>query len=90
VVEGSILLHQEHDVLDVGDGSGAVVGLDGQGARDTRRQRSSYGRDAHQFQKCAAIGLSHDNCLLWWCLFGNDRDTTKRISSKCVGSLIIE
>jgi hypothetical protein len=36
MVERAVFLHQDHDVLDVADGAGRIIGRDGQGALDGR------------------------------------------------------
>jgi hypothetical protein len=44
VIEGAVLLHQDHHVLDVLQRAGAHVGVDGQGLGDGGRQGEGGGR----------------------------------------------
>jgi hypothetical protein len=43
VIEGAVLLHHEDDVLDIGDGAGAIVGGDCQRSRDAGGKGSGNG-----------------------------------------------
>ncbi|MCY1214588.1 hypothetical protein D9M72_264070 [compost metagenome] len=43
VVEGTVLLHQDHHMLDILDGAGGIVGRDGQGLADAGRERGQRG-----------------------------------------------
>ena len=62
VVERAVLLHQNDDVLDVGDGAGAVVGGDGQRALDAGPEGGGEAPRAEQLQEGAAIsGGRHDS-----------------------------
>jgi hypothetical protein len=64
VVERTVLLHQDDHVLDVGDAARPVVGGDGQGLGDVRRQRGGHHGHAQQLEERTAIGL-HDGSLPW-------------------------
>jgi hypothetical protein len=61
VVEGSILLHQNHDVLDVFDGAGPVVRRDRQRPAEVERQRRRQCRRADQFEECSTVSRVHRN-----------------------------
>ena len=55
VIEGSILLHQHDDVLDVRNRPGLVVRGNGQGFRDALGNRRSERAGAEQLEERAAI-----------------------------------
>ncbi len=59
VVEGTVLLHQDHDVLDIGDGSGRPLRGDGGGARDALVEQAQGGGAAGELQETAAVEFCH-------------------------------
>ncbi len=59
VVEGTILLHQDHDVLYVGDGAGRPLRGDGGGARDALVEHGQGGGAAGELEKAAAVEFCH-------------------------------
>jgi hypothetical protein len=76
VIERTILLHHEDDVLDVFKRPGALICRDGQSTRDTRRKRSGNSTGAEKLKKIATI-RAHWDTLLKWC----DGGQTRRESS---------
>ena len=63
VIEGTVLLHQEDDVLDVLDGSGSIVGRDGQDSSEVQRYGRGERRGSHEFEKCATVFCVHDHLV---------------------------
>src|SRR5262245_11827930 len=59
MIERSILLHQDDDVLDVGDGSRAVMSWNGQDAAHVEWERGRERGRAHELQECASIACGH-------------------------------
>gem|GEM_PF-4407122 len=59
VVEGSVLLHQDDDVLDVLDRPRAVVALDRGGPGDARREHRGGGGTQADLQEAAAAQVRH-------------------------------
>src|SRR5262249_6131439 len=61
MVERAVLLHQNHDVLNVANRSGAVVCLDGRGLGNVRFERTrGDGGHTRQLQEFAAVHLAHE------------------------------
>jgi hypothetical protein len=63
VVEGPVLLHQKDDVLDVVDGTGPVVGRDGQCLAQIQWKRRGDGGGAHRFQERTTVNYAHGEAL---------------------------
>ena len=60
VVEGSVLLHEDDDVLDVVDRPGAVVGGDGEGPAEIERRCRRHGGRSDELQEVSAVcGMVH-------------------------------
>src|SRR5262249_16950987 len=58
MVERTVLLHQDHDMLDVVDCPRAVVGRDRERLRDGRAEGACYSAPAQHLQELTAIDIT--------------------------------
>jgi len=58
MVEGSVLLHEEDDVLDVVDRARPAMGGDGERLAESLRERGRCGRCAQQRQECTTANIA--------------------------------
>ena len=57
MIESPVLLHQDHDVLDIGDGAGGVVRRNGKRPADALRHHAGHGTGGEELEKAASIVL---------------------------------
>jgi len=63
VVERAVLLHEDHDVLDVGNGAGSAVRGDRERTGDARRHGAGDGARPEHLQEGTARGIGHEALL---------------------------
>src|SRR4029453_5035249 len=68
MVERPVLLHEEHDVLDILDRALAIVGGDSQRSIDALRERGGQSGAAQELQERATTECHHDShsLLIGW------------------------
>jgi hypothetical protein len=59
VIEGAVLLHEDHDMFDVANRSGAVVAFDRRGAGNARGEDGGRGGSGAELEEAAAADRGH-------------------------------
>src|SRR5215510_5939234 len=87
MVERAVLLHQDDDVLNIANRSGAVVCLDGRRLDYVRFERTRRdGGHACELQELPAIHLAHDVSVSSLARFGRNQLHLMTLETSCNGA----